>query len=103
MQARLMLLLMLLTVPQATVAEDLGTLSANPFDPDSTSNPFGKGSPFAANGITNPFSPYGSPFSNNSATNPYATEAQETTPAMFMAVRREITQSRRETGARSHE
>jgi hypothetical protein len=42
-------------------AEDLGNLSANPYDPDSSSNAFGKGSPFAPNGINNPFSPYGSP------------------------------------------
>ena len=69
----IMLLIILLSV--ATVnAEDLGNLSANPFDPDSTANPFGKGSPFAANGVNNPFSPYGSPFSNQSATNPFATD-----------------------------
>ena len=49
--------------------EDLGNLSANQYDPDSSSNAFGKGSPFAPNGINNPFSPYGSPFSNTSATN----------------------------------
>ena len=54
--------------------EDLGNLSANPYDPDSSSNAFGKGSPFAPNGINNPFSPYGSPFSNTSATNPFATD-----------------------------
>lgn len=53
----------------------LGNLSANPFDYDSTANQFGKGSPFAPNGINNPFSPYGSPFSNKSATNPFATDA----------------------------
>ena len=38
-------------------AEDLGTLSANPFDFESSSNAFGKGSPFAPNGINNLFSP----------------------------------------------
>lgn len=53
----------------------LGNFSANPFDYDSTANQFGKGSPFAPNGINNPFSPYGSPFSNQSATNPFATAA----------------------------
>ena len=37
--------------------EDLGNLSANPYAPDSSSNAFGKGSPFAPNGINNPFSP----------------------------------------------
>jgi hypothetical protein len=56
-------------------AEDLGNLSANPFDVESSSNSFGKGSPFAPNGINNPFSPYGSPFSPKSATNPFATDA----------------------------
>jgi hypothetical protein len=56
-------------------AEDLGNLSANPYNFESSSNPFGKGSPFAPNGINNPFSPYGSPFSNQSATNPFATAA----------------------------
>ena len=56
-------------------AEDLGELSANPYNPDSTSNPFVAGSPFKSDGINNPFSPYGSPFSNQSATNPFATDA----------------------------
>ncbi len=56
-------------------AEDLGNLSANPFDFNSTANPFGQGSAFAPNGVNNPFSPYGSPFSNQSATNPFATDA----------------------------
>ena len=56
-------------------AEDLGTLSANPFDFESSSNAFGKGNPFAPNGINNLFSPYGSPFSNKSATNPFAIDA----------------------------
>ena len=57
-------------LPLSVHAEDLGELSANPFNPDSTSNPFGAGSPFKPDGINNPFSPYGSPFSNQSATNP---------------------------------
>jgi len=59
----------------ANHAEDLGELSANPFNPDPTSNPFGAGSPFKPDGLNHPFSPYGSPFSNQSATNPYATDA----------------------------
>jgi hypothetical protein len=59
----------------ALASEDIGNLSANPFDIESSSNPFGKGSPFAPNGINNPYSPYGSPFSNKSATNPFATDA----------------------------
>ena len=56
-------------------AEYLGDLSANPFGPTSTANPFGGGNPFAPNSITNEFSPYGSPFSNQSANNPFATDA----------------------------
>lgn len=71
MQARLMLLLMLLTVPQATGAEDLGTLSANPYDPDSTSNPFGRyGSPFSPDSMNNQFGA-GSSFRYDSPNNPY--------------------------------
>ena len=67
--------LLLLSLPLSVHAEDLGELSANPFNPASTSNPFGAGSPFKSDGINNPFSPYGSPFSNQSATNPVATAA----------------------------
>ncbi len=55
-------------------AEDLGNLSANPFDFNSTANPFGQGSAFAPNGVNNPFSPYGNPFSDQSAANPFATD-----------------------------
>jgi hypothetical protein len=69
------LFLLLLPLPPSVHAEDLGELSANPYNPDSTSNPFGDGSPFKSDGLNNPFSPYGSPFSNQSATNPYATDA----------------------------
>lgn len=47
-------------------------LSANPFEEDSTSNPFSEvGSPFGLNSINNPFSPQGSPFSLTSANNPF--------------------------------
>jgi hypothetical protein len=70
-----LLLLLLLSLPLSGHAEDLGELSANPFNPDSTSNPYGAGSPFKPDCINNPFSPYGSPFSNQSATNPFATDA----------------------------
>ncbi len=75
MNAASILLTALLMAPVHAEAEDLGNLSANPFDFESSSNPFGKGSPFAPNGINNSFSPYGSPFSNTSATNPFATDA----------------------------
>jgi len=70
-----LLLLLLLPLPFSVHAEDLGELSANPYNPASTSNPFGAGSPFKPDGLNNPFSPYGSSFSNQSATNPFATDA----------------------------
>src|SRR5688572_25715850 len=69
--------LILLGSAFVSAAEDLGNLSANPFDSESSSNPYGKGSPFAPNGINNPYSPYGSLFSNQSATNPFATDAPQ--------------------------
>jgi hypothetical protein len=57
-------------------ARYLGNLSANQFDPNSTSNPFGQyGSPFSPTSINNPFGQYGSPFSPFSANNPFATQA----------------------------
>jgi hypothetical protein len=56
---------LLLLFPLSVHAEDLGELSANPFNPNSTSNPFGAGSPFKPDGLNNPFSPYGSPFGEN--------------------------------------
>ena len=51
--------MILLGIASWGVAEDLGNLSANPFNYESSTNPFGKGSPFAPNGINNPYSPYG--------------------------------------------
>lgn len=52
-------------------AENLGTLSANPYDPGSTSNPFGRyGSPFSPESLNNPYGA-GSPFRSDSPTNPY--------------------------------
>ena len=55
--------------------DDLGNLSANPYAPDSISNPYGAGSIYAPNSINNPYGKYGSPYSNQSANNPYATDA----------------------------
>jgi hypothetical protein len=72
---KLLLASLLVLIPLTVHAEDLGELSANPFNLDSTSNPFGAGSPFKPDGLNNPFSPYGSLFSNQSATNPFATDA----------------------------
>ena len=43
----------------------------NPYDPDSTSNPYGRyGSPFSPDWIHNPFGA-GNPYSPSSPTNPY--------------------------------
>jgi hypothetical protein len=54
----------------------LGSVNANPFDPNSVSNPFGQyGSQFSPDSVKNPFGPYGSPYSPYSSTNPYATQA----------------------------
>jgi len=61
--------------PPVLVAEDgtfLGVDSANPYDLDSTSNPFGLyGSAYSANSVNNPYSLYGSEYSTESATNTY--------------------------------
>ena len=70
-----LLLIVLLLLPLPVYAEYLGNLSANEFDPNSIANPYGAGSPYSSNSITNEFGHYGSPFSNQSATNPYATDA----------------------------
>ena len=52
----------------------LGTLSSNPNDPDSVSNPFGQyGSQYSQDSINNSLGEYGSPYSNKSINNPYAT------------------------------
>ena len=54
----------------------LGRLSANPYEDDSTANPYSSaGSPYSAKSINNRFGSYGSPFSPTSARNPYATDA----------------------------
>ena len=74
---QLLPLALLLVLPLTVQAENLGNLSANEFDANSTANPFGAGSPYAHNSITNEFGPYGSPYSPASATNPYAIEAPE--------------------------
>jgi hypothetical protein len=49
-------------------------LNANPYDPNSVSNPYGKyGSPYSPYSIHNPYGEYGSPYSPDSANNPYTT------------------------------
>lgn len=53
----------------------LGNLSANRYDPNSISNPYGTyGSPYSPISVNNPYSMYGSPYSPYSATNPYAVQ-----------------------------
>lgn len=53
----------------------LGQLSANKYDPNSVSNPFGAGSRFDSKSIHNSYGAYGSRYSSKSANNPYATDA----------------------------
>ncbi len=55
--------------------QDLGQLSANPYAPNSTANPYSSaGSPYSATCVRNPYGQYVGPYSNQSATNPYATD-----------------------------
>ena len=48
------LVFLILLLPLSVHAEDLGELSANPFNPDFTSNPFGVGNPYNPNSLINP-------------------------------------------------
>ena len=66
---------LLVLIPFTVNAECLGNLSANEFDPNSIANPFGAGSPYSSNSVTNELGIYGNPYSNQSAMNPCATEA----------------------------
>lgn len=51
----------------------LGKFSANPYDPDSVSNPHGRfGSPYSPDSVNNPFGQYGSPYSPASVRYPSA-------------------------------
>src|SRR5258708_38222671 len=52
-----------------------GNLSRNRYDPNSTANPYGAGSPYDPNSINNPYGRYGSQYSPDSANTPYATNA----------------------------
>ena len=73
---KLWVLVVLLIIPSAALAQHyLGQLGGNPYNSDSTRNPYGGGNPYNPNSITNPFGQYGSRYSPNSATNPYATDA----------------------------
>jgi hypothetical protein len=62
----------------------LGELSANQFDPNSTSNPYGKyGSEYSSTSINNPYSKYGSEFSSQSPNNPYSTATTVQPPSLY--------------------
>ena len=62
--------------PPSIYAQDgtyLGSLSSNEYDPDSTSNRYGRyGDPYSPDSINNPYGKYGDPYSPDSVTNPYA-------------------------------
>ena len=73
MRAALLAIALLASSVAVSAEEYLGRLSSNPYSPDSIANPFGAGSPYRANGLLNPYSPYGSRLSDRSWTNPYAT------------------------------
>jgi hypothetical protein len=76
----LIIMFLLIGVKSLVFAEDLGNLSSNPYNPNSTSNPYGKyGSPYSPDSINNPYGKYGSPYSPHSSTNPYATD----TPRLY--------------------
>lgn len=74
--ARIVVLVGVLTLAASAQSISGCKLSANPYDPDSTSNRYGRcGSPYSSDSINNPYGKYGSPYSPHSVNNPYATEA----------------------------
>lgn len=51
-----------------------GDMNANPYDPNSVANPYGRyGSPYSQDSVNNPYSTYGSPYSPQSPNDPYGT------------------------------
>ena len=58
---------LLATIVTVAHADDeyLGQLSANPYDPDSVSNPYGAGNPYKPDSVTNPYGRFGNPTSPN--------------------------------------
>lgn len=71
----LSLTIVLLLIVPVLAGDYLGNLSSNPSDPNSTSNPYGAGSRYNSNSVTNPYGQYGSPYSSKSANNPYTSDA----------------------------
>jgi hypothetical protein len=60
----------------AQQSQYLGKLSANPYDSQSVSNPYGAyGNPYSPTSINNPYGPYGSQYSPTSVNNPYTMNA----------------------------
>ena len=53
--------LYLVFASSGSYGESLGNLSSNPYDPKSTSNPYGAGSPYDPNSVNNPYGEQGSP------------------------------------------
>lgn len=91
MKSRIILALVLFAAITAAFAQPtlrdrqtgkyLGNLSANPYDANSTSNPYGQyGSQYSQDSVNNPYGKYGSRYSNDSPNNPYATN----TPAIVV-------------------
>ena len=70
--------------PPRIIAPDgtyLGNLSANPYDINSTANPYGPyGSPYSSTSINNPYSEYGSPYGAQSIHNPYISSPANSLP-----------------------
>ena len=64
-----------ITAIPALAQKHIGNYSANPYNADSTSNPYGAGSPYNSDSINNSYGEYGSSYSSKSANNPYATDA----------------------------
>gem|GEM_PF-6226201 len=55
-------------------ARYLGQYSTNPYNSESTSNPYGEyGSPYSSKSINNPYGEYGSAYSSTGVNNPFAT------------------------------
>lgn len=84
MKSRIILALILFAAISAAFAQPqlrdrntgkyLGNLGGNQYDPNSTSNEYGRyGSKYSPDSINNEYGQYGSRYSNDSPNNPYAT------------------------------
>ena len=72
----IVLLVPMIASAQSLYANDgryLGEMNRNQYDPNSTSNPYGRyGSQYSPDSINNPYGTYGSQYSPLSPNNPYA-------------------------------